>query len=192
MKEIRKHPAIKELLAEAKRLGVKVTWGKKRDWYLGLHDIRKNKIGVQLCDPFGTPFDIEDIVFIMAHEIRHCQHVEQKLYSEYYRKKQDGSWQIGLWAERNCDVFAAKFCKKHNLNSYLCGRKYPGWKVTLRNPPKKWRTRRLTVIWLYKTMIKEKTQPQGIYSCLLVHLSPKLFSNRSSGSVMVINTTNAS
>lgn len=177
VKEIRAHAIIKELLREAKRLDAKVTFDKKRTWCLGTHS--EDGIVVQLCDPFGTPFEIEDIVFILAHEIRHAQHVEQKLFKPYYKNKKKCSWQTGLAAERDCDRFATNFCKKHNLNSYLCQREYPGWKVNLAKPPRKWFREYMLIRYMYSDMIITKSDPwMTSHHWLLTKLSPKLYSNR--------------
>ena len=192
VKEVREHPVIRVLLKEARRLRMRVSFAKKRNWSLGSHDMKKRKLTVQLCDPIGTPFEIEDVIFILAHEVRHEQHVDEGIYRAYYRMKKSCTWQMGLAAERDCDKFATEFCKKNNTISYLCGRKYPGWKVALANPPKPWKMEYLLTRYWYQDMIDNNGNIwDDRYIWLLSKLSLKLFNMKNTGeSAMTVTIGN--
>jgi hypothetical protein len=82
-----------------------------------------------------------NILHCLAHELRHAQHYTYGLFKDYYREEDviklykwyDGktkrprvkvpSPQIGYFAELDCDRFATKFLKTHDVE-YECG-EYP-------------------------------------------------------------------
>ena len=48
-------------------------------------------------------YKIENVCFILAHEVRHAIHIKRGLFQEYY---ESGDKAVGIIAERDCDAFA--------------------------------------------------------------------------------------
>ena len=80
------------------------------------------------------PSSIPDIIFVLAHELRHIQHVQQGLFDTYYEFKitleNMGHYlETGLAAERDCDDYGRKVLRANDLKSRHTQRSYPLSKV---------------------------------------------------------------
>lgn len=149
---IRAIPAVKELLAQARSLGWTVKFKGHRPtralfaygYVTQMTDT--GHIVVFASDADGGPSSLSTILFVLAHEIRHMQHIRDGLYAEYYEtpptkeKKSVRLVQarrgqlllVGLAAERDCDQFARNWLKSNKLpvTTGLMRRRYPVWKVS--------------------------------------------------------------
>lgn len=82
----------------------------------GLFHQEDQYITIYLRNISGDFLNVANVVYTLAHEIRHIQHVEFGLYRSYY--KTDGEYRpecflTALAAERDCDRFAAKWLASH-------------------------------------------------------------------------------
>ena len=110
-----KHPLVWPLVEMANAHGYYVRIHKNTDHmsdpYASVGELARDKkrISVSLKPYAGRNFKIEDVCFILAHEVCHAVHIKDGLFAEFYNK---GDKKIGIIAERDCDAFAAAYVKR--------------------------------------------------------------------------------
>ena len=136
---IRKQQVVKPLLAYLRKQGYRVSFkdNPKGDWAFGWHNRASKTVCVYLRTPKGHFRSLADIVFVLAHEARHTEHIELGLFPKYYDRRRSKSAPhlllMALAAERNCDLSARKYVDKvmpGEPRSELYNRKYPTWRVS--------------------------------------------------------------
>ena len=134
-KKILKHRWMKPLIQEARRLGYKVRLvPDSRD--IGLSDAygchQKGLLTVVLKDHQGVKMSIADITWVLAHEVRHAQHVATGAFSRYYNDD-NCDLDYGLKTERNCDAYADNYVDGFDdmkVKPRMYKRDYPVHKVS--------------------------------------------------------------
>lgn len=136
---IRRHKAVRPLIRFAAQAGFTVIFHERTlDWAYGYIDFAARKIGVYVADMAGVDRPLGDVVFTLAHEIRHLEHTQLGLYAAYYDDSQGHlggkAFICGIAAERNCDRYARTYLEKYNLigSKRLIERSYPSWRVEYR------------------------------------------------------------
>ena len=88
-------------------------------------------IGVGRIKPNGKKMSEEDIIFVLAHELRHAIHKMDDLFISYYDRRYGvPSPSYGLLAETDCDDFAKNYLRERGIGrSSFCSRKYSTKKV---------------------------------------------------------------
>jgi hypothetical protein len=137
---IRKQKSVKPLLSYLRGQGYSVSFNDdpQGDWAYGWHSRATKQICVYLRKSNGQFWSLPDIVFVLAHEARHTEHIELGLFRKYYdsrrRYRAPELFLMALNAERNCDLSARKYLDKALASSIhkssLYSRKYPAWRVS--------------------------------------------------------------
>jgi len=146
---LRNHKGLKPLLAIAKRLkyGVVFNNSVSRTWWLGYHNPHDKTLHVNIRRPDGRFWGMADIAFILAHEVRHALHQNNKEYHVMYfnppppnespinkdlrETLQPYYADIAYRAELDCDAYARSFVDKFfdPAASALYSRVYPKWRI---------------------------------------------------------------
>lgn len=110
-------------------------------WWLGVHQGYNQKLVVRVLEG-EQQRSLVDIAFILAHEIRHAQHLRDDLFHGRSLEAQpdldDNSRayyaDIAYQAELDCDDYAREYIDKFFPNDYseLRNRIYPKWKIDKR------------------------------------------------------------
>lgn len=110
-----------------------------------------------IYDKHGKPRKPSDVAFILAHELRHVQHIKQGIYKSYYlREDMYASPEmvaIGVRAEKDCDRYARKRLREANIYSTLMNRTYSKHKVAGYLP---YRVRKALNVWSRSFQQKDK------------------------------------
>lgn len=79
----------------------------------GSFNIAKNRINIIIR---GRP-SRRDILYTLAHEVRHAMHLAQGYFPHYYKpiSKRKLNLGVAVRAERDCDKWANKWLKSKNL-----------------------------------------------------------------------------
>jgi hypothetical protein len=142
-KKVSKNPLVRSLIKEIWQLGYSVkfvpSW-RQLGFYnaMGMHH---NELSERIifCTRYklnGSERSAGDVAFILAHELRHIQHVRQGLYSFYYDRDDLKPAQlctlvaVGRRAELDCDRYACGRLKEAGMYSRLVHRTYPRYKVS--------------------------------------------------------------
>ena len=130
------HRWIKPIVQEAKRLGYKVVLapnnedGPADDAY-GWTDRKARELVVVLKDHEGKKMSLGEITWVLAHELRHAQHLRNGNFKKYYEDPLSCGFAYGHAAEKNCDNFADNYVE--SLEGYRTTRffmrQYPAHKV---------------------------------------------------------------
>lgn len=142
-RKVTRNPLVKTLIREVWALGYSVrfvpSWRNLRVYNAyGMHE-RSMTTRVIWCARYrldGSPRTVGEIAFILAHELRHAQHMRDGLYDAYYDRddlatmdKLGISVAVGYRAELDCDRYAVQRCKEAGVYTPLMHRTYPRWKV---------------------------------------------------------------
>jgi len=140
MKKVKKNPLVKSLIKEIKANGYSVflvpSW-RQIGMYnaMGVCSRYPDEMYVKctLYDKNGKPRKISDIAFILAHELRHTQHIINGMYKSYYTREDNYHHPeivaVGVRAEKDCDKYARKRLREANVYSTLMNRTYSRHKV---------------------------------------------------------------
>ena len=140
-KKMLKNPLVRQMVKEIKDSGYKFSFCPS--WKdigiceaLGSFDSFNKEV---LCTRYSTDGKLRtlgEVVFILAHEIRHIQHKELNLYKKYYASELPGSLdearrivETGIKAERDCDRYAKFRIKDFGVYTSLVHRTYSPKKV---------------------------------------------------------------
>lgn len=129
---LRRSEAVRSLLEYAFEHGFTVLLlDRREDWAHGWIELESKRIGINLRDPHGRFRSFGDIVFTLAHEIRHLEHLVEGRFGAYYHWPQRAAFLCGVAAERDCDRAARKYVRKYKLqcSPELANRIYPSWRI---------------------------------------------------------------